>query len=61
MGRIGTYSKAFMYLLALNHVYYLIKIKLNNFYKMGRAKWGKNKTVKCVKYRQSEKGRRQFK
>lgn len=47
--------------LASNHIYYLIKIKLSNFYRMGKVKWREDVSVKCVKYTRSEKGKRYFK
>lgn len=32
-----------------------------NFYRMGKVKWGEDVSVKCIKHRQSEKGKRYFK
>lgn len=36
-------------------------MKLNNFYRMGKVKWGADVHVQCIKYRPSEKGKQDFK
>lgn len=53
-------KKSFCIILALNHVYYLIK-KVNNFYKMDTEKSGEDINGKCVRHKDSEKGQRYFK
>lgn len=50
-----------MYLLALNHVYYLIKKKGNNFHKMDKVKSREGVSVKSIRHKDSEKGKRYFK